>query len=71
MIAESGGPEVGPIIPSLEGGNDWHPLSYHPQLQYVYFLSNQWAMGMKFWRRVNFLVQRTASGISGQTISST
>ena len=54
MIAESGGKEVGPIIPSLEGGNDWQPLSYHPKLQYVYFLSNQWAMGMKFWEEGKF-----------------
>ena len=54
MIAESGGPEVGPIIPSLEGGNDWQPLSFHPKLNYVYFLSNQWAMGMKFWAEGKF-----------------
>jgi len=54
MIAESGGPEVGPIIPSLEGGNDWQPLSYDPKLGYVYFVSNQWAMGMKFWEEGKF-----------------
>jgi mono/diheme cytochrome c family protein/outer membrane protein assembly factor BamB len=54
MVAQSGGPEVGPIIPSLEGGNDWQPLSYHPRLNYVYFLSNQWAMGMKFWEEGKF-----------------
>lgn len=54
MIAQSGGPEVGPIIPSLEGGNDWQPLSFNPKLNYLYFLSNQWAMGMKFWEEGKF-----------------
>ena len=54
MIAQTGGPEVGPIIPSLEGGNDWQPLSFNPKLNYVYFLSNQWAMGMKFWEEGKF-----------------
>lgn len=54
MIAESGGKEVGPIIPSLEGGNDWQPLSFNPKLNYAFFLSNQWAMGMKFWEEGKF-----------------
>ncbi|MBI1357745.1 MAG: PQQ-dependent dehydrogenase, methanol/ethanol family [Acidobacteria bacterium] len=49
MVAESGGPEVGPIIPSLEGGIDWQPLAYNPELKWLYFMSNQWAMGYKFW----------------------
>ncbi len=49
MVAESGGPEVGPIIPSLEGAIDWQPLAYNPELKTLYFMSNQWAMGYKFW----------------------
>ncbi|MGH9324268.1 MAG: PQQ-dependent dehydrogenase, methanol/ethanol family [Vicinamibacteria bacterium] len=49
MVAESGGPEVGPIIPSLEGSIDWQPLAYNPDLRTLYFMSNQWAMGFKFW----------------------
>jgi len=49
MVAESGGPEVGPIIPSLEGAIDWQPPSYNPELKTLYFMSNQWAMGYKFW----------------------
>ena len=49
MVAQTGGPEVGPIIPSLEGGIDWQPLAYNPELTTLYFMSNQWAMGMKFW----------------------
>jgi alcohol dehydrogenase (cytochrome c) len=49
MVAQTGGPEVGPIIPSLEGSIDWQPLAYNPDLSTLYFMSNQWAMGMKFW----------------------
>jgi alcohol dehydrogenase (cytochrome c) len=49
MVAATGGPEVGPIVPSLEGGIDWQPLSYDPDLGVLYFMSNQWAMGLKFW----------------------
>jgi alcohol dehydrogenase (cytochrome c) len=49
MIAESGGKEVGPVIPSLEGSIDWQPLAYNPDVSVLYFMSNQWAMGLKFW----------------------
>ena len=54
MVAQSGGPEVGPIVPSLEGAIDWQPLSYHPGLKTLYFMSNQWAMGYKFWEEGTF-----------------
>ena len=54
MVAESGGPEVGPIIPSLEGAIDWQPLAYDPGLKTLYFMSNQWAMGYKFWEEGTF-----------------
>ena len=49
MVAQSGGPEVGPIIPSLEGAIDWQPLAFNPDLGALYFMSNQWAMGYRFW----------------------
>ena len=54
MVAESGGPEVGPIIPSLEGAIDWQPLAYNPNRQALYFMSNQWAMGYRFWEEDQF-----------------
>lgn len=60
MVAQSGGPEVGPIIPSLEGAIDWQPLAYNPDLGYIYFLSNDWAMGYKFWAEDKF--QRPTKG---------
>lgn len=60
MIAESGGPEVGPIIPSLEGAIDWQPLAYNAELGYLYFMSNQWAMGYRFWEEDQ--VQKPTNG---------
>jgi alcohol dehydrogenase (cytochrome c) len=54
MLAASGGPEVGPVIPSLEGAIDWQPLAYNPDLHTLYFMSNQWAMGFKFWTEDQF-----------------
>ena len=56
MVGLSGGPEVGPIIPSLEGAIDWQPLAYNPDLRYLYFMSNQWAMGYKMWEEDQFEV---------------
>ena len=54
MVAQSGGPEVGPIIPSLEGAIDWQPLAFNPDLGALYFMSNQWAMGYRFWAEDQF-----------------
>jgi alcohol dehydrogenase (cytochrome c) len=54
MVAVSGGPEVGPIIPSLEGSIDWQPLAYDPDAHTLYFMSNQWAMGLRFWAEGKF-----------------
>jgi alcohol dehydrogenase (cytochrome c) len=54
MIAQSGGPEVAPIIPSLEGAIDWQPLAYNPETGIIYFMSNTWAMGYQFWEEDKF-----------------
>jgi alcohol dehydrogenase (cytochrome c) len=54
FIAQSGGPEVGPIIPSLEGAIDWQPLAFDPTSQHVFFMSNNWAMNYKFWEEDKF-----------------
>ena len=54
MVGQSGGPEVGPIIPSLEGAIDWQPLAYNPELKTLYFMSNQWAMGYRMWAEDQF-----------------
>jgi alcohol dehydrogenase (cytochrome c) len=60
MVAQTGGPEVGPIIPSLEGSIDWQPLAYNPEQKTLFFMSNQWAMGMKFWSEDK--LQKPANG---------
>jgi alcohol dehydrogenase (cytochrome c) len=54
MIAESGGPEIAPIVPSLEGAIDWQPLAYNPDRGHIYFMSNDWAMGYQFWEEDKF-----------------
>jgi alcohol dehydrogenase (cytochrome c) len=54
MIAQSGGPEIAPIIPSLEGAIDWQPLAYDPEAKHIFFMSNNWAMGYKFWEEGTF-----------------
>lgn len=54
MVAQSGGPEIGPIIPSLEGAIDWQPLAFDPGRKYMFFMSNNWAMGYKFWAEDKF-----------------
>jgi alcohol dehydrogenase (cytochrome c) len=54
MVAKSGGPEIAPIIPSLEGAIDWQPLAYNPDRGHIFFMSNNWAMGYQFWDESKF-----------------
>jgi alcohol dehydrogenase (cytochrome c) len=42
----SGGKTVEPIVPGLEGGTNWFPIAYNPDLQYVFLNTNQWGMGL-------------------------
>jgi len=49
FVAQTGGPEVAPIIPSLEGAIDWQPLAYNSDSGTIFFMSNTWAMGYKFY----------------------
>jgi len=49
FVAQTGGPEVAPIIPSLEGAIDWQPLAYNADSGTIFFMSNTWAMGYKFY----------------------
>jgi len=46
----SGGPTIEPIVPGLEGGTNWFPISYSPALGYVFLNTNHWAMGMTAWK---------------------
>jgi alcohol dehydrogenase (cytochrome c) len=43
----SGGEKVEPIVPGLEGGTNWFPMAYNPDLGLVFFATNHWAMSLK------------------------
>jgi alcohol dehydrogenase (cytochrome c) len=45
----SGGETIEPIVPGLEGGTNWFPMAYNPDLGYVFFATNHWAMGLTAW----------------------
>jgi alcohol dehydrogenase (cytochrome c) len=45
----SGGETIEPIVPGLEGGTNWFPMAYNPNLGYVFFATNHWAMAMTAW----------------------
>jgi alcohol dehydrogenase (cytochrome c) len=46
----SGGKTIQPIIPGLEGGTNWFPMAYNPDLGLVYLNTNHWAMSMTAWK---------------------
>ena len=46
----SGGETIEPIVPGLEGGTNWFPMAYNPDLGYVFFATNHWAMAMTAWK---------------------
>ena len=54
MIAESGGPEVGPSFRVLKAATTGSRFRIIRNSSTLYFLSNQWAMGMKFWEEGKF-----------------
>ncbi|MBL28292.1 MAG: PQQ-dependent dehydrogenase, methanol/ethanol family [Rhodospirillaceae bacterium] len=47
--ALSGGDPVKPVIPGLEGGTNWFPASYDPNLGYMFINTNHWAMQLDAW----------------------
>lgn len=49
MRPVSGGDTIEPIVPGLEGGTNWFPLAYNPDLNYVFLNSNDWAMALTAW----------------------
>jgi len=38
------GKPVRPIVPGLEGGTNWFPMSYNPEMGVAFVPTNQWAM---------------------------
>lgn len=49
MVPKSGGETVEGIIPALEGGTNWFPTAYNPDLGLFFLNTNHWAMGMTAW----------------------
>ena len=47
----SGGKPVEPIVPGLEGGTNWFPISYDPDLGYAFLATNQWGMKLTAWEK--------------------
>lgn len=50
MRPHPGGPKVENIVPGLEGGTNWFPMAYNPDLNYVFLASNTWRMSLKAWK---------------------
>jgi len=46
-----GGPQVKTIIPALEGGTNWFPPAYDPELGLFFTSVNQWGMGLTAWEK--------------------
>ena len=46
-----GQPMVQPIVPGLEGGTNWFPPAYDPDLGLFFVGVNQWGMGLQAWEK--------------------
>jgi alcohol dehydrogenase (cytochrome c) len=51
MKPKNGGPTVEPIVPGLEGGTNWFPPAYNPDLGLAFVPTNQWSMGLTAWKK--------------------
>ncbi|MBX6322493.1 MAG: PQQ-binding-like beta-propeller repeat protein, partial [Rhodospirillaceae bacterium] len=47
----TGGGTVEPIVPGLEGGTNWFPPAYDPDLGLFFVAVNQWGMGLTPWEK--------------------
>jgi alcohol dehydrogenase (cytochrome c) len=50
-----GGPQVKTIIPGLEGGTNWFPPAYDPELGLFFTSVNQWGMGITAWEKTKLV----------------
>lgn len=48
---KSNGEKVDGIVPGLEGGTNWFPPAYDPNLGYAFIATNNWGMEMRAWKR--------------------
>jgi alcohol dehydrogenase (cytochrome c) len=51
MKPKQGGATVEPIVPGLEGGTNWYPPAYDPELGLFFVSVNQWGMGLTAWEK--------------------
>jgi alcohol dehydrogenase (cytochrome c) len=51
MKPKSNGKIVQPIVPGLEGGTNWFPPAYDPDLGLLFVAVNQWGMGLTSWEK--------------------
>ena len=51
MKPKAGGKKVEPIVPGLEGGTNWFPPAYDPDLGMAFVSVNQWGMGLTAWEK--------------------
>ncbi len=51
MKPKQGGGTVEPIVPGLEGGTNWYPPAYDPELGLFFISVNQWGMGLTAWEK--------------------
>jgi alcohol dehydrogenase (cytochrome c) len=48
---KSDGPTIDPIVPGLEGGTNWFPPAYNPDLGLAFVPTNQWSMALTAWKK--------------------
>ena len=51
MKPKTGGKKVEPIVPGLEGGTNWFPPAYDPDLGMIFVSVNQWGMALQAWEK--------------------
>jgi len=51
MKPKQGAGQVQPIVPGLEGGTNWFPPAYDPDLGLFFVGVNQWGMGLTSWEK--------------------
>lgn len=61
------GQTVGPIIPGLEGGTNWFPPAFDPNLNYVFVNANDWAMTLKIQPKAEYSPFKPGSTYMGET----
>jgi alcohol dehydrogenase (cytochrome c) len=65
MKPNLGGPAVSLIVPEVEGGTNWFPPAYDPELGMIFLAVNHWGMALRAWSKQN-LVYSPGSSFMGE-----